>query len=421
MSQASLARYAVVTGSYWSFTLTDGALRMLVVLYFHQLGYSPLQVALLFVLYELFSILTNLLGGWLGARIGLVATLVLGLSLQVVALLALTVDDAWLTVPYVMCAQALSGVAKDLSKMSAKSSVKRLVEDGDQHQLYRWVAILTGSKNTLKGIGFFVGGALLAVVGFRSALLLLAALVGAVAVGAWWTLGRDPDRVSFEPKFRDLFSKSAAINRLSAARLFLFGARDIWFVVAVPVYLQTVLGWTPTAVGALLALWVMLYGVVQGSAPWITRSSGGGRGNGSAQPGRQLAGWGGALCAVTAVLLIAEVLVPAATPLLRGSVLVLGLLLFGATFAVNSALHSYLVVAYAEADSVALDVGFYYMSNAAGRLTGTLLSGGLYQLAGLPACLLGTLLFLGAASLIARLLPPVGTPVAPSPELRLHG
>ncbi|RYG12545.1 MAG: organoarsenical effux MFS transporter ArsJ, partial [Burkholderiales bacterium] len=238
-----LRQYALVTGNYWAFTLTDGALRMLVVLHFHQLGYSALQIAMLLLFYEIFGVVTNLVGGWLGARIGLNRTMNIGLGLQIAALALLAVPTAWLTVPLVMAAQALSGIAKDLNKMSAKSSVKLLVPDSAQGTLYRWVAALTGSKNALKGVGFFLGGVLLTVFGFRGAVLAMAGALLLVWICSLLLLMRDLGKAKYKPKFRDILSKSRAINILSAARLFLFGARDVWFVVALPVCLSASLGW----------------------------------------------------------------------------------------------------------------------------------------------------------------------------------
>ncbi|WP_350356191.1 MFS transporter [Pseudomonas sp. G2-4] len=185
-------QYLLVTGNYWAFTLTDGALRMLVVLHFHALGYSPLQIAALFLFYELFGVITNLVGGYLGARLGLNRTMNIGLGIQVAALLMLTVPVAWLTIPWVMGAQALSGIAKDLNKMSAKSSIKLLVPDGQQGKLYKWVAILTGSKNALKGVGFFLGGALLALIGFKGALLAMAGVLALIWVSSMIMLKKDP-------------------------------------------------------------------------------------------------------------------------------------------------------------------------------------------------------------------------------------
>ncbi|HIQ52200.1 MAG TPA: organoarsenical effux MFS transporter ArsJ, partial [Pseudomonas pachastrellae] len=267
---AAVRQYLVVTANYWAFTLTDGALRMLVVLHFHSLGYAPLEIAALFLFYEIFGVVTNLIGGWLGARIGLNRTMNLGLALQVVALLMLTLPASALSVPWVMAAQALSGIAKDLNKMSAKSAIKLLVPDQQQGTLYKWVAILTGSKNALKGVGFFLGGALLVLLGFAGALLAMAIALAAVWLISLKLLKQDLGRASAKPKFRDLLSKSRAINLLSAARLFLFGARDVWFVIALPVYLSSALGWDFWLVGGFMASWVIGYGLVQSIAPRLT-------------------------------------------------------------------------------------------------------------------------------------------------------
>ncbi|MFG3454663.1 organoarsenical effux MFS transporter ArsJ [Stutzerimonas stutzeri] len=388
-------QYLLVTGNYWAFTLTDGALRMLVVLHFHALGYTPLQIAALFLFYEIFGVITNLVGGYLGARLGLNRTMNIGLAMQVVALLMLTVPAAWLTIPWVMAAQALSGIAKDLNKMSAKSSIKLLVPDGQQGTLYKWVAILTGSKNALKGVGFFLGGALLAGVGFRGSLVTMAGALALIWIASLFLLKKDLGKAKAKPKFRELLSKSRAINFLSAARLFLFGARDVWFVVALPVYLSSVFGWDFWQVGGFLALWIIGYGVIQSLAPAIT-----GKRRGQVPDGRAAFIW---------ALLMAGL--PAGIALGLGAgfsphvVLIGGLLLFGALFAVNSSLHSYLIVSYAKADGVSLDVGFYYMSNAMGRLLGTVLSGWVYQRYGLEACLWISSAFVLLAALISMGLP----------------
>jgi predicted MFS family arabinose efflux permease len=369
----ALRQYALVTGSYWAFTLTDGALRMLVVLHFHQLGYTPLQVAMLFLFYEFFGVVTNLAGGLLAARLGLNATQHIGLGLQILALAMLLVDPTRLSVAWVMAAQALSGIAKDLNKMSAKSSVKLLVPESRHGQLFRWVAVLTGSKNALKGVGFFLGAALLATLGFRGAVAAMAGALTLVLLGALLTLDSGLGKTPFKPRFRDLLSGSAAVNRLSAARFFLFGARDIWFVVALPVFLQAELGWSFTAVGGFLAAWVIGYGGVQAAAPRLWRARMPDRG--------ALVGAGFSLAALPAGIALA---------LGHGQdsrVLVIGLLAFGMVFAINSALHSYWIVRHARAEGVSLDVGFYYMANAGGRLLGTVLSGGLYQVSGLGSCL----------------------------------
>ena len=392
---AEVRQYLVVTGNYWAFTLTDGALRMLVVLHFHQLGYSPLEVAGLFLFYEIFGVVTNLLGGWLGARFGLNRTMNIGLLLQVGALLMLTVPSAALSVVWVMAAQALSGIAKDLNKMSAKSSIKLLLPDDQQGALYRWVALLTGSKNALKGLGFFLGGVLLTTLGFRGAVLLMAVLLALVWLLSRRLLKRDLGRASGKPKFREMLSKSRAINLLSAARLFLFAARDVWFVIALPVYLSSVFGWDFWQVGGFMACWVIGYGLVQTQAPRFT-----GRRGGKLPDGRAAAYWVLALSLLPALIAIGlQWQGPNAWVLLGG------LLVFGAVFAVNSSLHSYLIVAGAQRDGVSLDVGFYYMSNALGRLLGTWLSGWVYQSAGLVAGLWGSTGLLVVATLISLGLP----------------
>jgi len=388
-------QYLLVMGNYWAFTLTDGALRMLVVLHFHALGYSPLQIAALFLFYELFGVITNLVGGYLGARLGLNRTMNIGLGMQVAALLMLTVPLAWLTIPWVMGAQALSGIAKDLNKMSAKSSIKLLVPDGQQGKLYQWVAILTGSKNALKGVGFFLGGALLALIGFKGALLAMAGVLALIWISSLVLLKKDLGKAKAKPRFRDILSKSRAINILSAARMFLFGARDVWFVVALPVYLSSVFGWDFWEVGGFLAAWVIGYGIVQSFAPHIT-----GKKRGHVPDGRAALLWALALAGLPAAMALGL-----NTGLSQQAVLLGGLMVFGALFAVNSSLHSYLIVSYAKEDGVSLDVGFYYMSNAMGRLIGTLLSGAVYQVYGLGACLWISSVFVLFAALISIALP----------------
>ena len=391
----SVRQYMLVTFNYWNFTITDGALRMLVVLYFHDLGYSTLEIASLFLFYEFFGVVTNLVGGWLGARLGLNKTMNLGLAMQIVALAMLAVPNAWLTIPWVMLAQALSGIAKDLNKMSAKSSIKTLVPNEQQGALYKWIAILTGSKNALKGVGFFIGGLLLSLIGFKYAVLLMAGVLTLVLIGSLIGLDSDLGKAKNKPKFSQIFSKSSSINILSAARMFLFGARDVWFVVALPIYLGSVFGWDHLWVGGFLATWVIAYGVVQGFAPKIT-----GKAQGKVPDGSAALFWVGLLAIITAG--IAYGVQIGWQPQL---VIVVGLLIFGAVFAVNSSLHSYLIVSYAKDDGVSLDVGFYYMANAMGRLIGTVLSGLVYQWAGLAACLWVSFGFLVLTSVISIALP----------------
>ncbi|WP_332405200.1 organoarsenical effux MFS transporter ArsJ [Vibrio metschnikovii] len=393
----NVRQYMLVTFNYWNFTITDGALRMLVVLYFYDLGYSTLAIASLFLFYEFFGVVTNLIGGWLGARLGLNRTMNIGLGMQIIALLMLAVPAAWLTIPLVMAAQALSGIAKDLNKMSAKSAIKTLLPDDAQGALYKWIAILTGSKNALKGAGFFLGGVLLSLIGFQYAVLAMAGVLLAVFVGSIVSLQADIGKAKNKPKFSEIFSKSRSVNILSAARMFLFGARDVWFVIALPIYLGSVFGWDHSAVGGFLALWVIGYGVIQGFAPKITGSA-----SGQVPDGRSAMGWAALLALVTGV--IAYSIQVQWHPQM---VIIGGLLLFGAIFAVNSSLHSYLIVSYAKGDGVSLDVGFYYMANAMGRLIGTILSGWIFQEWGLAACLWVSFAFLLLTTFISIGLPKV--------------
>ena len=368
-------QYLTITLSYWAFTLTDGALRMLVLFFFHGLGYSPIELASLFILYEFFGILTNLYGGWLATRIGLNTSLHIGLALQILALGMLTVDPSMLSLLYVMIAQAISGIAKDLNKMSAKSSIKLLLSDNQKTKLYRWVALLTGSKNSLKGLGFFLGGFLMTTLGFASSLQALMVLLAITLVLSLLFL--KPQKTSYKPKFSESLSKSRDINLLSGARFFLFGSRDIWFVIALPVFLQSQLQWTHLQVGSFMACWVIGYGLVQALAPKITSNY-----QQQTPTGSELTSWVAKLASIPA--LIAVGLIYGLDPAI---ILIAGLLTYGVVFAINSSIHSFLIVAFSKRDSVSTDVGFYYMANAAGRLSGTLLSGLIYQQQGLAACL----------------------------------
>jgi len=391
--KTGLAAYIAVTASYWAFMLTDGALRMLVLLHFHSLGFSPVQLAYLFVLYEIAGMVTNLSAGWIAARFGLAATLYAGLSLQVVALLLLTqLDPSWqigASVTFVMLVQGLSGVAKDLAKMSSKSAVKLLAPtQGDG--LFRWVAVLTGSKNAVKGLGFLLGAALLAFAGFTWAVLGMAVILAVILAAVLLAMPQGLPVGRKGAKFTEVFSKSRNVNWLSAARVFLFGARDIWFVVGIPVYFYAVFSDGSEAgnraafflIGSFMAVWTILYGAIQASAPRILQAAT----RSEAELIAAARTWAMALAVVPAGLALAVLL--AGEPRLWLTVtLVAGLLAFGAIFAVNSSLHSYLILAFTKAERVTMDVGFYYMANAAGRLAGTVLSGLTYQLGGLAACL----------------------------------
>jgi MFS family permease len=398
-SSANFKNYILVTLAYWGFTITDGALRMLVLLYFNNIGYTPLQIAFLFLFYEVFGVVTNFLGGWIGSQLGLKVTLYTGIGLQVFALVMLSFLNPdwaeWLAVSYVMVAQAFSGIAKDLTKMSSKSAIRLVVPQDAQSSLFKWVAVLTGSKNALKGIGFFVGSVLLALFSFVNALLIMAGgLFLIMFTGLLLPSGMG--KIKKKVKFSQLFSKSPEINILSAARFFLFGSRDVWFVVGLPVFLREVLGWSFYQVGGFLAIWVIGYGIVQSSAPMLIQRFGSGR----PPQSKTIQFWTFILTVVPAAIALSLQLgLPANT------VIVGGLLIFGIVFAFNSAVHSYLVLAFTDDDKVALNVGFYYMANSGGRLIGTVLSGWVYQMFGLVGCLWTSMLFVLAAGLVSLKLP----------------
>lgn len=391
-------KYALVTGAYWGFTLTDGALRMLVLLHFHGLGYSPFEIALLFLFYEFFGIITNIVGGWIAARLGLKATLFAGLALQVIALSLLALfDPTWpvvIGVTYVMALQALSGIAKDLTKLSSKSAVKLLVPKKEHGVLFKWVAVLTGSKNTLKGIGFFMGGLLLGSLGFNGALTAMAGGLIIILLTTVISLPGDLGQASTKVKFRQILSKHPSINWLSGARFFLFGSRDIWFVVGLPLFLALTMSWNHLQVGGYMAVWVIAYGLIQVMTPKILKQLG------EMPDGKVSRRWIVILMLVTAAISIAV-----QTGIYPSLSVLLGLLIFGFVFAVNSAIHSYLVLAYSETDNISLNVGFYYMANAGGRLVGTLLSGLMYQFGGFILCLSMSLAFLVASWLLSLCLP----------------
>ncbi len=416
MSTATpLRAYIAVTAAYWAFMLSDGALRMLVLLHFNALGFSPIQLAWLFLLYELAGIVTNLAAGWLAARFGLAATLYAGLALQIAALLALAqLDPAWTiaaSVVFVMAVQGVSGIAKDLAKMSSKSAVKLLAPAQDG-ALFRWVAGLTGSKNAVKGAGFFLGAALLGLIGFQGAVWGMAGVLAAILLAVILFLPEGlPGRMKGADAWGGWRSRDPRVNRLSLARLFLFGARDVWFVVGIPIFFQVVLS-DGTAegrreaffmVGGFMAIWIILYGAVQALAPRIIRAK--------RQTEQAIAHkavfWAGLLVPIPFLLAIAALLAGPPADWLT-AMLVAGLLVFGFVFAINSSVHSYLILAFGASERITRDVGFYYMANASGRLVGTALSGISYQLGGLPLCL-GTAGVMALASWLAarRLLQPV--------------
>ena len=395
-----LRNYAIVTASYWGFTLVDGALRMLVLLHFFQLGYSPFTLAFLFLLYETAGIFANLGGGWLASRFGIPRMLAVGQALQIAGLIMLSLlQPEWsaaVSVIWVVIAQGIAGIAKDVTKTASKSAIKATSTEGSG-QLFRWVAWFTGSKNAMKGIGFFVGGLLLDVAGFQAGLWLMAALLAVIFVAGVLSLPTELGKAKSSKSVRELFGKSRGVNLLAAARIFLFGARDVWFVVGLPVFLYAN-GWRFLEVGGFLALWTVAYGGIQAVAPsLVTRSA---DGLSREVPAARL--WGGLLAALPILLVLILQMPQVSRPDL---VVVVGLLLFGIPFAVNSSLHSYLILAYAGSEKAAEDVGFYYAANATGRLAGILLSGALYQIGGIAGCLIGSGVMLGICWLIVFMLP----------------
>jgi predicted MFS family arabinose efflux permease len=399
MSSSGARNYGIVTAAYWGFTLTDGALRMLVLLHFYRLGYSPFTLAFLFLLYEAAGVLANLIGGWLAARFGITRMLSVGLATQIIGFLLLSMLSpdwaAGLSVAWVVLAQGVCGVAKDLTKTASKSAIKITAGEASG-QLFKWVAWFTGSKNAMKGVGFFLGGLLLDLLGFRGALWAMAALLAVVLVAVLASLPPMMGKSRASKSARELFAKNRAINLLAAARVVLFGARDVWFVVGVPVFLYAS-GWTFTMVGGFLALWTIGYGLVQAIAPSLVKRSTDGLS--TEVPAARL--WSGLLALVPIALALA---VTFSVPQLTW-VVVIGLGVFGFAFAVNSSVHSYLILAYAGSEKAAEDVGFYYAANAMGRLIGTLLSGVLYQWGGLLAALVGSAGMLVLCWLVTLFLP----------------
>ena len=403
--KAAVRDYAIVTAAYWGFTLTDGALRMMVLLHFYRLGYSSFSLALLFLLYEAAGVLANLIGGWLATRYGIARMLAVGMSLQIIGFLLLSLlQPEWtaaLSVTWVVIAQGICGVAKDLTKTASKSAIKVTADRAQNQgsgQLFKWVAWFTGSKNAMKGVGFFLGGLLLDQLGFAQALWVMAALLGVVLAGVLMFVPRLMGKRDASKTAKEFLAKNRGINLLALARVVLFGARDVWFVVGVPVFLYAS-GWTFTMVGGFLALWTIGYGLVQALAPQIVRRSD----DGLSREVPAARWWSAILAAITAALAVA---VGMHAPQLQW-VVVFGLVLFGIAFAVNSSVHSYLVLAYAGSEKAAEDVGFYYAANALGRFGGTLLSGLLYQWGGLLWALIASAMMLTACWLVTLALPVV--------------
>ena len=392
--------FFLITFSYWFFMLTDGALRMLVLLHFHTLGFSPLQLAYLFLLYEFFGMVTNLTAGWIAKKIGLNITLYSGLFLQILSLLLLTqIDKNWsitLSVIFVMATQGLSGAAKDLTKMSSKSSVKLLAPDNNS-KLFQWVSFMTGSKNAVKGFGFLLGSLLLTFIGFKLSLFFMAAFLSITLILVLILLKEKLSTTKKDTKFSEVFSKNKNINYLSLGRVFLFGARDTWLVVGLPIFLYSILSDGSIesnhkaffVIGTFMAGWTVFYGFVQSITPKLVSNNNSTR--------KQIEFWASALAVIPLFLILLNFYTQ--DFLLHITIFVL--FVFGFVFAINSSIHSFLILKFTDKNRVTLDVGFYYMSNAFGRLMGTLLSGLSYQYGGFSACVLvaAILLFINRISI----------------------
>jgi predicted MFS family arabinose efflux permease len=459
------------------FTITDGAVRVVVLLNFALLGFSPIEIACMFALYELAGVVTNLFGGVLAVRHGLKVTLLLSVALQVVCLSLFVASTAVLgdysapgavltpqwrlqVTGYITGVYALSGVAKDLMKIACKSVPKLVSKPGKDDALFRLVAWVTGMKNSFKGVGHVLGAVLVQVCGWRTTMAIMLGVVLSILPGAlWWmewSLGRGSRKAAAVFSW-SILRKGRQVNQLSLARFFLFGGRDVWFEVAAPFFLRLVLGWSDVAIGVFMGGYIIIYGVLQGLTSTMlgadksskknkNMSEQGGAASGAglgsdhadadadaaasagagARPSRcgrivrgpptvqhltdwalanalQLAVWGGVLYPLYRAYLDSGASAPYQWAL--GSVLVLGLLVFAFFFAVNSTVHSFFIVLYSHHDHAAMDMGFYYMANAGGRLVGTLLSGVLYQYTGqqfgISICLWVAAFFMVAAALPA--------------------
>lgn len=390
--------YLIIAAAYLLFTITDGALRMLILFFAYTQGFSPLEIAIMFVLYECCGIVTNLLAGVVGSRIGLKYVLLVGLFLQLVSFAGLfgmhflmqVFENRYFYVTYIALVQALSGIAKDSIKMSGKSLTKLSTKENAHSLLFKLVAFLTGAKNGMKGVGYFLGTLTLNVVGFLWSLVILAILIVAAFPGIYF-LDKELGRSKSKLDFRQIFCKGWNVNFLSAARFFLFGSRDLWFEIALPLFLRGVLKWPYVSVGIFMAVWIIAYGAMQSFTPQIVL-----------KPlkccfpptSKVLIPWNAVLTVLIFVIAIALELVFRLTSASSNEqyygltvVIIIGLIIFALLFAINSAIHSYLILIYTNKDKVAMNVGFYYMANAGGRMIGTLISGIVYNYIGLAACI----------------------------------
>jgi predicted MFS family arabinose efflux permease len=377
---------AIRIGSAYSIlTLSDGALRMLVLFHYYTLGYNALDLALVFVLYELFGVIINLVGGKLANRIGLLNSMRLGITLQIITLIALAIPTELPAPWYVMLFQGFAGIAKDITKISAKSAITTISKSNTQG-LFRIIAAVTGAKNALKGVGFFVGGLLLVTLGMRIALGALVIWVGIGVILTFIVTSTFP--AAKTKSIRGILSPLATVNRLAAARVFLFGARDVWQAIALPIFVATAPNWGFWQSGSVMALYTIGYGFIQAFTPRILA-------NVRTPDGRVTA----LLAVIPAVICLTGAWVAQLRNLAVEPVLLI-VLLFSIAFAINSAVHSFLIAAYAEEGSVSLDIGLYYSANSLGRLFGTLASGWCYLEWGIIGAMIGAgVMFIPAALL----------------------
>ena len=376
--------------AYNLLTMSDGALRMIVLFHYASLGYSAFSLATVFAIYELCGIVVNLVGGALAQRLGALATLRVGLLLQATVLVIMAIPSTLPAVWIIMLLQGCAGIAKDLTKISAKSAITAL-HNHDSTTLFRAIAWLTGAKNTLKGVGFFIGGVLFVSIGIRGALLGLAI---AVIAGALGTIGLHNRTLNAKNRaFQSFFSTHRAVNMLSGARVFLFGARDIWLAVAFPLFLAQAPGWGFWQSGSIMAAYTIGYGMIQAVTPRLLAGR-------SAPDGR-----------FTALLALIPLIICVITGWYARSmdvavwVMLMAVSLFSVSFALNSAVHSFLIAAYAQRDAISLNIGAYYSANALGRLCGTLLSGWCYSQWGMSGVLLAAGIAFVPAALLAIPLP----------------
>jgi MFS family permease len=453
----ALRPFVIISSSYLLFTITDGAIRMIVLLHAYNKSFSALEVSITFTLYELAGVFTNLAAGFMGAKWGIKLTLISGLSLQLLSYgLLFAWQDDWTkreSIIFVTVAQMFAGIAKDLTKLGGKTVTKLVTPEQKETHLFKLVSLITGWKNSLKGVGYFLGSALLSV----SYELALGFMMGLVVLAMPWAiLGLDKSLGTAKKRnasWKEVFNlENRRLNILSLARLFLFASRDFWFEVPLPFFLRSPscdglgtsscllnencgngavcgesgfceninpgggcggLGLNRVVVGAFLGGYIILYGQVQAWTPQLVT------GPLKQTPPNKLTEvfWGLINCIPTLVMAIVMTWAPAFEAGDTAAMtiwLIVVIVTFAIIFAINSSIHSFLVVNYASKDKVAVSVGFYYMSNAIGRLLGTLGSGILYTyvgdfvgplagsdaVAGLAACFFaGTLSSLLAASI----------------------